>query len=352
MSGRRLGILGLGCILLAFAQPSAAQSVTLNPIGPTHSDNGRANLLNTQLNHHDCVVDDVLSFPVTLDGYAGLTLEVWAGVGCDNVGVRKDIASKECWKLASFAPSSSSPPPISIPVRELISSYTRAGVDPSSASDQDSACQGPVDAVGPASLTVYFMLIDPASFAVKGTLATWRATLKLSAPPPPDRVSLGVGNEELIAAFSYDQISADVTSNGYQLYCEPKAGGTGDSDSGLLACAPSARLVAGASTDDLQDLLCGTTGKADTEGQIGGLTNNVPYNVAVAAIDIYDNVSVLSPVACEAPRATVPGHTESGQEQTSKACSFALGRPSFPLLPSVALGLCLLRRRRRRPQQT
>jgi hypothetical protein len=349
---RRLGILGLSCALLAFARPSAAQSVTLNPLGPTHSDSGRTNLLSSQLNHHDCVVDDRLSFPVTLAGYAGLTLEVWAGVGCDDVSVRKDVASTECWKLASFAPNSSTPPPISIPMRDMISGYMLAGVDPSSASDPNSACRGSVDEVGASSLMVYFMLIDPASFAVKGTLATWHASFKLTAPPPPDHVSLGVGNEELVASFSYDQISADTTINGYQLYCEPNAGGTGDSDAGPPTCAPSARLVAGASTDNIQDLLCGTVGKADTEGQIGGLTNNLPYNVAVATVDTYDNVSTLSQVACAAPLATVPGQTDSGSEQTSRACSFALGRPSFPLLPSVALGLCLLRRRRRRPSQT
>ena len=349
---RRLRILGLGCTLLAFARPSAAQSVTLNPLSITHSDSGRPNLLNTQLNHHDCVVDDVLSFPVTLAGYAGLKLEVWAGFGCDDVSARVIAGATQCWKLASFAPNSSRPPPISIPMRDLISGYTLPSVDPSSASDPNSACQGPIDAPGATNLSVYFMLIDPSSFAVQGAFATWTATYKLTAPRPPDHVSLGVGNEGLVASFSYDQIPADQTSNGYQLYCEPKAGGTGDSDAGPPTCAPSARLVVGASTDDIQDLLCGTAGKADTEGQIGGLTNNLPYNVAVAAIDTYDNVSTLSQIACAAPLATVPGQTDSGGEQTSKACSFALGRPSFPLLPSVALGLCLLRRRRRRPSQT
>lgn len=139
-----------------------------------------------------------------------------------------------------------------------------------------------------------------------------------------------------------------MTINGYRLYCEPNAGSTGESDAGPPACAPSARLVAGASTDDIQDLLCGNAGKADASGQIEGLTNNLPYNVAVAATDVYDNVSVLSPVACAAPLATVPGQAESSSEQTSKACSFAPSRPSFPFLPCIALGLCLLRRRQRR----
>lgn len=344
---RRLGILGLGCALLAFARPSAAQSVTLNPLVVTHSANGRGdNLLVSQLNHHDCVADDHLSFPVTLDGYAGLALEVWAGLGCDDVEPRVLAGATVCWKLASFAPTSSMPP-LEISVRDLVSGYTLPGVDPSSASDPNSACRDAVDSESATSLTVYFMLIDPASHAVKGTFATWNASSKLTAPPPPDHVSLGVGNQELVAAFSYDQISSDQTINGFQLYCEPSPGGTGDSDAGPPACAPSARLVAGASTDDIQDLLCGNAGKADSEGQIGGLTNNLPYNVAVAATDTYDNISVLSPIACAAPLASAPGKSDS--EQTSKACSFALGRPSFPLLPSIALGLCLLRRRR--PQQ-
>jgi hypothetical protein len=81
------------------------------------------------------------------------------------------------------------------------------------------------------------------------------------------------------------------------------------------------------------------------------LTNNLPYSVAVAAVDSYDNIGVLSPVACAAPLATVPGEANADSEQTSRACSFALGHPSFPLLPSIALGLCLLRCRRR-PSKT
>lgn len=185
------------------------------------------------------------------------------------------------------------------------------------------------------------MLVD-GSGAIQGSFATWGATCKLTGPAPPDRVSLGIGNQKLLAAFSYGDLT-DETINGFQLYCEPNAGGAGDSDAGTLSCSPSARLVAGASTDAIQDLRCGTAGKADTAGQIAGLTNNLSYNVAVAAIDTYENVGVLSPVACAAPLATVPG---AGNEQTSKACSFALGRPSFPFLPSIALGLCLLRRRR------
>ena len=343
MSIFRLAILGFVLALSAFARPSAAQSVTLNPI-VTHSESGRGNdLLQSQLDRHDCLAGDELNFAVTLQNYPARLFEVWAGVGCDNVLARTIAQATQCWKLASFLPTSSSPI-VQISVRDLLSGYTLAGPGQSS-DDPNIACRTAFESTSAATLSVYFMLIDPASNAVVGSLATWTATYKLTGPVPPDHVSLGIGNQKLLAAFSYDEGVADTTINGYQLYCEPNANTLADSDAGAPACAPSARLVPGASTDAIQDLLCGTADRADTVGQIAGLTNNLSYNVAVAATDTYENVGVLSPVACAAPLATVPG---AGNEQTSKACSFALGRPSFPFLPSMALGLCLLRRRRPR----
>jgi hypothetical protein len=350
----RLGILGLGCALFAFARGSAAQTimgqgVTLESIGITHTESGRSgNVLNTMLNQRDCAVDDHLAFPVTLAGYAGLSLQVWAGINCDQLFARKDAEAAQCWKVASLAPTSSLPPPISIAVRDLLSGRTLAGPGHHS-DDPNIACRDTFGSPGPQSLSVYFMLVD-ASDSIQGTFASWTGSYKLAGPAPPDHVSLGVGNQQLLVSFSYEQISSDTTINGYQLYCEPD--GAADSDAGSPACAASpsssSRLVAGASTDDIQDLLCGGAGKADTRGKLDGLTNDVPYNVAVATTDSYDNVGVLSSVACEAPRATVPGQAESGAEQTSKACSFSVSHPSFPLLPSIALGLCLLRRRRPR----
>jgi hypothetical protein len=348
MSTLRLGILGLGCALFALARPSAAQSVTLNPLGPTHGESGRGNnLLQSQLDHHDCVAEDQLDFPVTLQNYPARLFEVWAGAGCEDPVIRTSTQDTQCWKLLSFVPTSSSPT-VQIPLRDLISGYTLAGAGQST-DDPNIACRSAFDSPGATSLSVYFMLIDPTSYAVAGSLAMWTATYKLTPPPPPDHVNLGIGSQELLVAFSYDQIPDDQTINGYQFYCEPEADTADDSDAGPAVCTtPHGRLVAGASTDDIQDLLCGSADRTATRGTIDGLTNNQPYDVAVAAIDSYDNVSVLSSVACAPPLAVVPGQAEPGSEQTSTACSFAPGHPSFPLLPSVALGLCLLRRRRPR----
>ena len=77
------------------------------------------------------------------------------------------------------------------------------------------------------SFRVYFMLVD-GSGAIQGSFATWGATYKLTAPAPPDHVSLGIGNQKLLAAFSYEQVSDDLTINGYQLYCEPDGAADGD----------------------------------------------------------------------------------------------------------------------------
>jgi len=108
--------------------------------------------------------------------------------------------------------------------------------------------------------------------------------------------------------------------------------------------------VPGSATDDIQDLLCGTTSRQATSGQVQGLSNGVSYNLAVAAVDSYDNVGVLSPVACQAPAASPSTETASPSDvmpQTAKACSLGPGRPSLPLVPIIGISLCLLRRRRR-----
>jgi hypothetical protein len=304
-------------------------------------------LPSAQINRQDCLSGDQIEFSLTITNpNPSLALQAWAGFNCDDI-IMREVAGL-CWKLGpDFAVSSTSPPPIAVPVSVLLAGRTLAGIQPNGtasspgAPPNPDACRDASGATSAQPLSVYFMLVD-GSATIQGTAASWQASYKLNAPAPPDHVSLGTGAEPLLVNFSYDE-STDTTIKGYQLYCEPNsAGGASENgDAGPPACVPSSRLVAGADVSNLQDLRCGSASRAATSATIKGLTDGLPYNVAVATIDSYDNVSVLSPVACAAPAAAV-------SEQTAKACSFAASRPSFPLLPMLGVGLCLVRRRRRR----
>jgi hypothetical protein len=99
-------------------------------------------------------------------------------------------------------------------------------------------------------------------------------------------------------------------------------------------------LVAGASGAALQHLRCGSAPKEASRATTVKLSNGVPYGVAVATVDTYGNVGVLSQPACGIPQA---------KDETSSACAFAgpgAMQSGAALAALVTLAAALARRRR------
>lgn len=222
--------------------------------------------------------------------------------------------------------------------------------------DAPSACITTSAATAPQPLTVFFMLVDGGSNSVGG--ASWAIKYKLNASPPPDSVSSGTGENIAPISWDYDGTTADQYINGYQLYCDPSPGRSGALEAGVLPeegstvlpteCPPSTVLFKG--TRPADKYKCGTADKASNRGIARDLVNNVAYNVAVATMDTYLNVGVISETACAIPQPVTgffEAYRDAGGEGGGGFCSFSRhGQPLILIsLLGTALGLVLRRRR-------
>jgi len=391
--------LSLGSAGLAHAQTTGTTvSVTLAATGVKRAHQDRVSTTPlTQINYKDCLTDDQITFTLNLGvGYTQYALEVWAGDGCDTKANRM-AATATCWKLTGGGQPNNLVYNVTVGVRDILHGRTggmsvggavdstagTGGMDSTGGtsggggtsgsdsttggtggtgststppSNAPSQCVLTSAAVAPQTLGVFFLLVDGSQNSFGGT--SWKATYKLSASAPPDHVTSGTGENIAPISWSYDlaSASADQYINGYQFYCDPAPGQSGLDEAGIVpdpdvlptVCQDSTILVPGTRPDDKYK--CGTAGKTSSRGSATGLINNVAYNVAVAATDTYLNVGNVGTPACAVPQ-PVTGFFEAyraaGGEGGGGFCSFSRhGRPVL-LLSVIALGLCLVLRRRR-----
>ena len=346
-------LLGLGVAVLwgLLSATALAQSpkVTISDVERQLPHGDR---LPFRINTADCLADDSIVLTMNLEAYIGYALEVWAGEACDAV-VHRIGATASCWRVYSAVPSSIFHT-ATIRVRDLLAGRTRASSATRGELRPDSAeCKSVNSSTNAQALTAYVLLVDSA--AQVGGQAILKTEYLLNSPPPPDRVSLGIADGQLLVAFGYDAQPLAASADDVQFFCDPPphdpsvvANATvTTSDAGMVegVCRTSAVLIPGAPAAALQHLRCGGAKVKATVGIADRLVNGVPYNVAVATVDTFANVGPLSLLACEAPQAT------PANDRSVRACSFAgagpaQSAPAFALL--VALGAALTRRRQAR----
>jgi len=137
---------------------------------------------------------------------------------------------------------------------------------------------------------------------------------------------------------------ADQTINGFRIYCDPTPGEpSSGAPAGVaqVACLPSPLLVAGAESSLLSAQLCGSAGRTASTATVGPLSAGIAYDLAVTAVDTYENESVLSSVVCQ-----VPSDRAKPPAQTSTACASSRHRQTPPLFVLLSLASFLVARRR------
>jgi len=355
---------------LGFGRVAQAQTITLSSSGVSHTIARDGYRLNTAINYADCVDEDEIEFSLSLASRGSYALEAWAGSACDTESNRTNSSSTLCWKVYSAVPNTNYPV-LKIPVRSILYGRTLASGSSSSTSDAGTtnsevgvpdACHDKTASASAQTITLYFMFVDGGETA-QGTISQWVASYKLVAPPPPDHVSAGVGENLLIVDFSYDDANSDTTINGYRFFCDPPPGAAAE-DGGLISedgggtlpgCTVSNRLVPGTRvSDELQQYRCGEASSTAASGMATGLVNYVAYNVAVAATDTFENVGELSPLGCQVPQ-PVTGFFEAYRQAGGQAgggfCSFSRRGPALPLVSVFGLGCLLWFRRVRRSRR-
>ena len=356
MSKLSAGVFALAWCVLWGARPAGAQTITLPITGLTHSRSNReSNLLDTSINIADCVDDDRLSFTLSVTNpKPEYSLQVWAGLNCDQLLNRTSTTTLSCRQLGEDrSVTGPHPPSIAVSVRDLLHAFTKASVsdiDPTAGTSAlPNACLPILEAPYAQSIDVYFMFVDAAN-NIQGSFATWGASYKLTPPPTPSINTVTSGEAQIQLEFS--ESPNDPTLNAYQFFCDPSAEvGSADAGTADPVCGASTVLVAGGSANAVPDLKCGSASKATTNGSATGLTNGISYNIAMVAVDIYDNVSEISNVVCQAPQQAAASAPAS-PDASSSACSVVGGIGAcdsrWPALAVLSLATCLLRRRRSR----
>jgi len=345
----------LACGFLLAAPAAYAQSTELGT-RITRSTNPANDRDANTLNKAECVRNDRFTFTVTAtatDSLSNYQLEVWAGSGCADKGAR--ITNPQCRLVFNDEPSTNSNT-IVVEAQEIVSDDFGKNPAEASAEDCESTTSGKTDR------TLYFLLVDGSDdVETSGSWAGYAMKFDMVAPDAPTGVSAGIGESSLVMSWSQPDDSDDL--GGYRFYCDPPPGGP-DGEGGATGSAgasgtsgtsgtptdgcSSSSLVPGEAPPEGYD--CGDTSDTATNGEATDLENGQTYAVAVASVDDYGNVGVLSEVACGTPE-PVTGFFEAYREAGGQAgggfCAMRAGksRLSAGLVGLALLGLLLRRRR-------
>ena len=386
---------------------TSSATLKITKTGVTHTTSrGSNNRGLTQINYADCANDDVMTFPLVVAGFSMYTLQVWAGTNCTDVATRTSSTQRTCWLVESTAiQTNSNSYSLPLHVSSLVAGYTTlfgtnacattsTGTAGSSSGGASSGGNGgdtssggatssgsvaigqkiepnpsyceqpcPKNVQGPTTINVFFMLVNTSDNSVAAS-DSWQGTFKLVGPQPPDKVSTGVGGNLLVVNFSYSSAtgtSSDTSASGFNIYCDPSPGSAAAADAGLLDpdggpivgnCGDNPPKVLFAN-DPVPDgkYLCGSVQATTTQSaNATKLVNGLPYNVAVAAFDSYDNNGPLSQVTCGIPQEIngfFKGYRDAGGRGGGGFCSFSRKPEPLTLVTLLGLASVLVFRRRR-----
>jgi uncharacterized membrane protein YgcG len=222
----------------------------------------------------DCQLGDVLTYPVTMTGYSGLTLQVWAGtVDCTPAAQRVGGSGSTCWEVfgKAYTVEQQAGGGFAVPLyaRNIVNNHPPALTSTQATTDIPEANISVCDSAttgGAQVISLYFMLVDgQGTIANNGTaVAIWKDTeFDIAPPAAPTGIVTGGGEGHINVSWTN---STDSDIFGYNIYCDPPPGPlTGTGDSGLLGLPPSLRTLA------LPDAaLPGTGGAGGAGGASGG----------------------------------------------------------------------------------
>jgi MYXO-CTERM domain-containing protein len=329
--------------LLFIPRSGSAQSITL-PATLQRNQIFRVEVQNPLwINLADCLADDVLRFNVSLTGFAGLTLEVWAaaaGVDCTPANERQPGGAAECWLVQRLVPVSSNTV-VEVRAQDVVARVLPlAGTQGVPHANAD-ACTNPL-----AMATALMFMLTSEGKTIWGTPQFWKATgFDTDPPPAPDTLEVAPGPAALHLSWTGTP-SSDVL--GFQPSCEQPPGNPAPLE--MLDDVCQSDLLPGAPSDSQYS--CGpfVKGANANSATLTGLTNDLLYAAAVSAVDRVGNSSVLSPVACATPVSDVsaPPNAPKIAREPGCGCSTVTKDGSLGAAWLFAgLGLLVIRRRRR-----
>lgn len=314
------------------------------------------------------------------------SLQVWVSESVDCANANNRINTPQCW-LVYYEPIVARNNTLIINPRDVIDSNRSISIENFRSATRDaSICSDPAHLVQ-RSLTFYVLYFYPGDTVA--TSFTWTQTGQdLAAPPAPDNVTVGPGDEHLFFEWDIESTSEDPDTLGFVFYCVPEgttaseepAGtggdgtggdgsggeGTGGDGSGgdattggdggmggaaALSCGQNIVVDGEFATAEAIDYECGRVlGRTARRGQADDITNNVNYAVAVAAIDNVGNSGRLKVFdECLMPQEVTTffeGYEQAGGKGGGGFCGFDTRRTGKLFWLLVLGGGALLVRRR------
>jgi MYXO-CTERM domain-containing protein len=335
------------------------------------------------ISYSDCVLDDVLSFPLNVTN-TSRTLEVWAGTS-NCLETRPLTDRQQCWIVARTTPNTDSLT-VEVPVRNVVARRLETDIPPTGLSAD--VCNQSEEADGE-SFTYYFMQVSggqvEASVTWEGSDDREGTGFDMVGPLPPDEVSLGIGESQLDVRLR--GISEEADRERFRAFCVPAGTALDSPDAGDTVLPPSdddagtnqasGATDAGTTADDDDDEIpspaecangvlfqnrrapvnspfeCGTANVISSSIRTDRLQNGVTYAVAIAGEDAIGNTGKLSPIACGTPTLLddfFEVYSRDGGPGGGGFCSVSYGASSRTPLAGLglsALGVLLVLRRRR-----
>ncbi|HVW30044.1 MAG TPA: hypothetical protein VHC69_32005 [Polyangiaceae bacterium] len=169
----------------------------------------------------DCLQKDYYKFQISMTGYIGLTLQVWAGnqgVDCTQVNERMPGGSAECWQLYS-EPATSTPTNVYIQAVDLVARNTPDTATP--LGYPDACLNNPNSPPGGQQLVLFFFFVSSGT-SIVGTAQQW-TNIGYDIAPPGQATGLTAGSGETRAHLNWTD-AADTDIKSYRFFCDPPPG--------------------------------------------------------------------------------------------------------------------------------
>ena len=355
-----LTALMMGAPRLAQAQSVAITQTGITRVAPLRTDpTGRY-----KVSRSDCLLNDIITFPLLVGNYANSTLEVWATQATSDdcrSDTARTTATATCWRVYRTVPNNIT---LEVPIR-VQDFAARPPTSEGQGVGGPEGCNSSTSTAQP--VTLWFMFLQGTTQV--GTAQSWNTTVDLLGPSPPTVDPMGPPGGGLLKLSWKTNADPDVFT--YKFFCEdlgatdvittyeagapgpeggggggggqicPDAGSGGASDAGDptddagddsgagggtagdAGCTPGtggsggsggsgggsgtsgcgSALVEGQilTPEQIEKYACGSSSKTSSTALITGLKNFNKYAVAVTAADIVENNGGLSIVQCGTP---------------------------------------------------
>jgi hypothetical protein len=168
----------------------------------------------------DCLGNGEFAYTVNLSNVSGGEFQVWAGQGdCSPDEVRQRTENRQCWLVfhdTDLRPTSTK----EIRVQDIASRDIETGGQVNGSVEDCN--EEEFGSTAESNVILHFMIVENASSQrLISTVAKVTVQVDLKGPPPPTKVTAGIGEERIVLSW---ESPAATDRTGHNFYCAPVGG--------------------------------------------------------------------------------------------------------------------------------